>query len=499
MAQQKKNNLVVLAVAAALAVLAPLAHGQGGAITGQVIQTNGYPAANAPVRVCPYTSTGDPCAPLANIYQDPYLGTAIGNPTATDANGNYSVFAAAGYYIVQITPNAGVTYNYLVSSNGSASVYSVGLSMPGIFTVANSPITSGGVLGVTLNAQAPNLVFASPTPGSGVPGFHTLTTAYLPFTYTGNTLELPTASGAFTAGHGVKIDSNGNLIDTATAAATVSSVGISTAANFLTIGSSPVTGAGTITLSFGATGTGTDVVTATAPGTSGYAATWTGSGDLGATQLYYQTAKANGTARTQRPALNFSSAFTLTDSASPAQTTVGVNGSGNGSYIATVSSLPSTSTSFAQWDGSGNLTTAASTACGSYSSTEDAGCTVLADGKWLEWVEGATVNLASCSVGSPGASPSPYGGLCSEPYITLTWPVAFITGCLAPYVSDNNATVDPTNGGSGQTYASGSWMVIGTPSTTQIEVQRVMYRADSGVAGLITSYNGYPTAYCIGN
>lgn len=38
--------------------------------------------------------------------------------------------------------------------------------------------------------------------------------------------------------------------------------------------------------------------------------------------LYYQTVNANGTAQTQRPALNFSSDFALTDSASPAQTSV---------------------------------------------------------------------------------------------------------------------------------------------------------------------------------
>ncbi len=44
--------------------------------------------------------------------------------------------------------------------------------------------------------------------------------------------------------------------------------------------------------------------------------------------LYYQTVNANGTAETQRSALNFGSAFALTDSASPSETTVNLASTG---------------------------------------------------------------------------------------------------------------------------------------------------------------------------
>ena len=49
---------------------------------------------------------------------------------------------------------------------------------------------------------------------------------------------------------------------------------------------------------------------------------------------FYQTVAANGTAQTQRPTLNFSTRFTVTDSASPAETTVDLPTSGvtPGSY-----------------------------------------------------------------------------------------------------------------------------------------------------------------------
>lgn len=46
--------------------------------------------------------------------------------------------------------------------------------------------------------------------------------------------------------------------------------------------------------------------------------------DFPSLTLYYQTMQANGSDQTQRPKLNFSTAFALTDSASPAQTTVGL-------------------------------------------------------------------------------------------------------------------------------------------------------------------------------
>jgi hypothetical protein len=187
-------------------------------------------------------------------------------------------------------------------------------------------------------------------------------------------------------------------------------------------------------------------------------------------------------------------------STSGSSTTVNLDPTGTGLRTVSAASSPGASTALAQWDGSGNLQVAGGTACGSYVSTRAAGCTVLADGKLYEWVAASgAANLSGCNVGSPGASPSPYSGLCSEPYITLTWPVTFPTGCLAPSVQDNNANLDPTNGSTGATAASGSWMVIGTPTTTTIQVQRTFSYSDAGTRSTITSYDGFPIAYCIGN
>ena len=104
-------------------------------------------------------------------------------------------------YIQINSPSSPTSYKmYLPTSQGSANqvmkndgsgnlswysptngtVTSVGLSMPSIFTVSNSPVTTSGTLTATLNSQSQNLVFASPNGSSGTPTFRSLVIADLP-------------------------------------------------------------------------------------------------------------------------------------------------------------------------------------------------------------------------------------------------------------------------------------------------------------------------------
>jgi hypothetical protein len=70
--------------------------------------------------------------------------------------------------------------------------------------------------------------------------------------------------------------------------------------------------------------------------------------------LYYQTVKLNGSAQTQRAALNFSTRFVLSDSSSPAQTTVDVHATGNAAEVVTATAA-ATAGNCAQWASAGNM------------------------------------------------------------------------------------------------------------------------------------------------
>ena len=92
------------------------------------------------------------------------------------------------------------------ASNGT--VTSVGLSLPNIFNVTNSPVTTSGTLTATLTSQTANTFFAAPNGSAGTPSFRTIALADLSTalsTWTGSTAI--TSLGTVTTGtwNGTKI------------------------------------------------------------------------------------------------------------------------------------------------------------------------------------------------------------------------------------------------------------------------------------------------------
>lgn len=63
---------------------------------------------------------------------------------------------------------------------GTGTVTSVGLSLPSIFTVTNSPVTGSGTLTGTLASQTANTIFAAPDGTAGSPTFRALTATDIP-------------------------------------------------------------------------------------------------------------------------------------------------------------------------------------------------------------------------------------------------------------------------------------------------------------------------------
>ncbi len=73
---------------------------------------------------------------------------------------------------------------------GTGTVTSVGLTMPAIFSVAGSPITTSGTLAVTLGNQSANLVWAGPASGAAAaPTFRSLVALDIPTTLNSTTIS----------------------------------------------------------------------------------------------------------------------------------------------------------------------------------------------------------------------------------------------------------------------------------------------------------------------
>lgn len=83
------------------------------------------------------------------------------------------------------------------TGSGSGTVTSVAMTVPAIFSIAGSPVTTTGTLAVSLATESANLVWAGPTTGSAAtPTFRSLVTADLPSSLgTPVTLVLTNATG----------------------------------------------------------------------------------------------------------------------------------------------------------------------------------------------------------------------------------------------------------------------------------------------------------------
>jgi hypothetical protein len=80
---------------------------------------------------------------------------------------------------------------------GTGTVTSVGLSLPNVFTVTVSPITTSGSLTAVFASQTQNLIFASPNGSSGVPTFRSQVLGDMP-SIGGNTAVVNATSGVAT-------------------------------------------------------------------------------------------------------------------------------------------------------------------------------------------------------------------------------------------------------------------------------------------------------------
>lgn len=93
-----------------------------------------------------------------------------------------------------------------VTPSGAGTVTSVGLALPTIFNVTNSPVTSSGTLTGALANETANTILAAPNGSSGVPTFRALVPTDIPalnYQAASSTLSTLASGNPFTAGTNV--------------------------------------------------------------------------------------------------------------------------------------------------------------------------------------------------------------------------------------------------------------------------------------------------------
>lgn len=145
-----------------------------------------------------------------------------------------------------------------ITASGTGTVTSVAMTVPAIFSLSGSPITSSGTLAVTLATQSANTVFAGPTSGGATtPAFRALVNADFPSGFVvagtgltggslsgGGTIAIDAAIAAdYFAGTANKVITAGIIYQ----AETATTFGATTTFNFQTFINTAVTMTGNIT------------------------------------------------------------------------------------------------------------------------------------------------------------------------------------------------------------------------------------------------------------
>lgn len=200
-------------------------------------------------------------------------GTGLASTgTANQVLGVNSGGSALEYKTITAGTNISVVHGTnsitISSTAGGGTVTSVGLSLPAMFSVTGSPVTTSGTLTASLASQTANTFFAAPNGSAGVPTFRTIVSADLPtigltkggtgLTAGGTANQIlgmdNAAAGleykSLVAGANVTITHGTNSVTIAATGGgggggTVTSVGLSAPAIF-SVSGSPVTTAGTL-------------------------------------------------------------------------------------------------------------------------------------------------------------------------------------------------------------------------------------------------------------
>jgi len=173
--------------ATAFSVAAPTNNGTIGALYGLQIADLTAGAVNYAL----YTGKG--VVHVGDVFELPILAAT---PTSTPPSNFIQLYSKLQGGTAQLYAKNSTGVESIIGGGGGGGggVSSVGLSMPTMFSVTNSPVTGAGTLTATWNSQAANSVLAGPASGIGAPTFRGLVPADLPTTYVASVQVLGTSN-----------------------------------------------------------------------------------------------------------------------------------------------------------------------------------------------------------------------------------------------------------------------------------------------------------------
>ena len=142
-----------------------------------------YPSPNPVVTKISHSTLDGCISELLANYSDVVSAYAYGGLVSSgDTTRNYLInkFTAGSGVTLERIFVGGNEQIRVASTAGTGNVSSVGLSLPNIFSVSNSPVTGSGIITATFANQSVNSFFAAPSGLTGVPSFRSINAVDIP-------------------------------------------------------------------------------------------------------------------------------------------------------------------------------------------------------------------------------------------------------------------------------------------------------------------------------
>jgi len=142
-----------------------------------------YPSPNPVVTKISHSTLDGCISELLANYSDVVSAYAYGGLVSSgDTTRNYLInkFTAGSGVTLERIFVGGNEQIRVASTAGNGSISSVGLSLPNIFSVSNSPITGSGIITATFVGQSANSFLAAPSGATGTPSFRAISAVDVP-------------------------------------------------------------------------------------------------------------------------------------------------------------------------------------------------------------------------------------------------------------------------------------------------------------------------------